>query len=305
MSGTVPFDQDAFTRLLSGEQSWALLYFPATLCPCRDRGSNSPTPACKNCLGYGYTWTSPAVREFSESFYAGSETKPAVISYGVPEDRELRSVVDENGTTYDATLDDGLVIFGEEEPERGTRFTVTYRAPEVVRGSVTNLNGHREWREGLELDPRDLHLTVDRFLTTPQGPRVLNPAWEMGEKDRFLVTGARLRQQEILYRGERERLTYAYVFDVARVYTLSNDFVPQDFEQGVDFRLEDGAVVWLEGRGPQQGKPYAVCYTAAPEFYVHAELSQARHQGGKPLPRQVMLRLWELWPRPGASFGRG
>ena len=122
MAGTVGFDQDAFTKLLSGEQSWALLYLPASLCPCRDRGSSSPSPKCTNCDGYGYTWRAPETREVSESFYAGSETKPAVVSYGVPEDRELVSVTDENGTAYGATLDDGVVVFGEEEPNRGDRF---------------------------------------------------------------------------------------------------------------------------------------------------------------------------------------
>ena len=125
----------------------------------------------------------------------------------------------------------------------------------------------------------------------------------MGEKDRFLVTGARLRKQEVLYRGERERLTYAYVFELSRVYSLGQNFVPMEYGP-MDFRLEDGLILWNEGRGPQQGKPYTVQYTAAPEFYVHAELSQARHQGGKPLPRQVMLRIWELWPRPGAAYSR-
>jgi hypothetical protein len=306
MAGTVSFRPEKFTDVLNGAQSWQLVYFPSTICPCRHRSDGSPVLECANCLGYGYSWPQPEQLEQLATFYMGSETRPPVLEHAFVGPAALIEVRDEHGAVYgDATLVDGRVVFGATEPPHGTEFTVRYLAPQTVRGLVTNLMSHREWREMGEVHHRDLHLTVDRYLKTPHTTDNLNPVWQLiGEHDRFLVPHARIRTQQVLHRGEREHLTYGYVFSVERCYSLTSAFAPTEYLEGEDFTLENGAVVWAEGKGPTAGRPYAIVYEAAPEYYVWRDLPQVRHQGGLELPRRVALRLWEQYPRPGASYGR-
>ncbi len=303
MSETVAFNAARLTDVLAGAQSWQLIYFPSLICPCRNRGDGSPSLDCPHCRGYGYHWPDPALVEHTATFFMGSELRPPVLEH--PWVAAAALIEARAGATVftDARLEDGRVVFGATAPAHGAEFTVRYRAPQTVRGLVTNLKKHREWRDLGETHHSDLHLTVDRYLTVPHTPANFNPVWDrIGEHDRFLVPHARTRTQQVLYRGEREHLTYGYVFAIERCYSLAPN--PIDYLVGTDFNIQDGRVVWVAGRGPANHWPYTIVYQAAPEYYVWRDLPQVRHQGGVALPRRVALRLWEQYPRPGATFVR-
>ncbi|QWK23118.1 hypothetical protein [Thermus antranikianii] len=88
--GNITFHLEHFDELLNGEQSWRLLYLPATVCPCRDRATGSPQPDCPRCRGYGFVWEPPEVREWEETFYRGSATRPEVLPHGAARGRDPR-----------------------------------------------------------------------------------------------------------------------------------------------------------------------------------------------------------------------
>lgn len=304
--GTLDFDVEKFTELLSGRQTYQFLYFPALLCPCRNRSDGSPDRECTNCHGLGYTWSDPPTRTVVQEFYAGSVKKPAIIEHPWLPNDALTSVTlsSEPDDPLDARLDNGHVVFDSDPPEEGDLFIVEYEAPLTVRGLATQLSAHREWRDIGEFDVRDLHLTVDRTTIFADGQTVENPAWSAGEHDRFLFPFAHVRRQDVLYRGETNRLTYAFVHHVDAVQSIDASYTPTLYEEGTDYTVTRGLVEWVAGRGPAANMPYVVNYIAAPEYYVLAGLPQVRHAGEHDLPRRLMLRVWELYRRPNASYGR-
>lgn len=304
--GTWDFDVEKFTQMLSGKQAYQLLHFPALICPCRNRGDGSPDRECTNCGGLGYTWTAPESRTIQEAFYAGSQKRPAIIEHPWLQPEALTAVWldDEQETPIAAHLEDGHVVFDDPEPAAGARFIVEYEAPLVVKGLATQLSAHREWRDIGEFDVRDLHLTVDRTAILPDGDAIDNPAWEAGEHDRFLFPFARVRKQDVLWRGTSDHLTYAFVHRIDTVQSIDPAYVTTTYQESTHFTVDHGRIVWEPGEGPSDQMPYAVNYVAAPEYFVLASLPQVRHSDGQDLPRRMMLRVWELYARPGASYGR-
>ncbi|GAA6747481.1 hypothetical protein [Thermus brockianus] len=297
------FHLEHFDELLNGEQSWALLYLPARACPCRDRATGSPQPTCPRCRGYGFTWEPPPRVEWTLTFHRGSAARPEALPRHLrPE--EVMAVWDEEGRSYAIALEDGQIRFVGEAPPEGAAYHVRVRAPMVVRGHGQNLAGRKEVGEYGELDHRDLSLTLPARTRLPDGRYVANPAFFAAYPDRFVLVDARVRVSQVLYRGEEEHLLYAYVYQVLGCEALDAQFRPSAYAPGEDFTLEGGRVVWTPGRGPRMGTPYTLTYIAAPEFYVFRELPQVRHQGGYSLPRRLHLRVWELFPRPGAAYGR-
>ncbi|BDG27198.1 hypothetical protein TthSNM66_18340 [Thermus thermophilus] len=301
--GTIQFHLEHFDELLNGEQSWRLLYLPATVCPCRDRATGSPQPDCPRCRGYGFVWEPLEVREWEETFYRGSTTRPEVLPTTVRTEDVVR-VVGEGDREYQVALEeDGRIRFVGDEPAHGEAYRVRYRAPLIVRGHGQNLAGRKDIGEYGEIDHRDMSLTLPKRVRVGSAWEE-NPAYYAGYPDRFVVLDARVKVHQVLYRGEEEALLYAYVYRVLSCVGMEKDYSTTAYTFGEDFVFEEGRVVWLPGRGPRAGRPYSITYLAAPEFYVFRELPQVRGQGGQELPRRLHLRLWELFPRPGAALGR-
>lgn len=293
---TVPFIESKFNDLLNGAQAWQALYYRSSLCPCRNRGNGSPSTACLNCKGYGYTWSTPGVSQREEIFYYGSQKKPARLGSFV-KTSDIVSVVGESNNSFTVTINQGLLEFSPT-PNHGEALTVVYNSVSTITGSITSLMSRKEWATIGEVDHRDLQLTVDRYLADG----TLNPAWDASEHDRFLVPEGKMRVQTTNYKGETDRLRYSYVYGLERIYSLNKQtYAPIDYLPVTHYTLVNGAIVWVSGQGPKAGEPYAVIYSAAPEFYVYKDLPQMRHQGDKPLPRRMALRLWELYPNASAS----
>lgn len=302
---SIGFDNRRFQRLLSGKQAWTMLYLPAAICPCRDRQTGSPRKDCPVCDGYGFTWQSPPVEEWSETFYAGSERRPPVLRYLHLKPEDLLEVKDQNGIVYPAQLEEGRVVFTGAAPETGTAFTVRYRAPLTIKGHVAGLSSQREVGEEGIWEHKSLTLTLSDRLENPDGSWRANPAYDAEENDRFIVVDATTRFQQVLWRGEGERVLYAYVYRILSCHSLARrTYARQDWVEGEDFFLEGGRVRWMPGRGPDEGLPYTLSYLAAPEWYVFRSADLTRRQGGQTLPKRLTLRAWELYPQPGAEGRR-
>jgi len=300
--GNIAFHLEHFDELLNGEQAWRFLYLPASVCPCRDRATGSPQRECPRCRGYGYVWEAPAPVEQEAVFYRGSTSRPEALPLHVRPSDIVR--VWDGARDYRVTLEEGRIVFLDGEPPHGGEYRVRYLSPPVLMGHGQNLAGRKEIGDWGEMDHRDMSLTVPRRARAPGGGWVENPAFYAGYPDRFVLLDARVKVHQVLYRGEEEDLLYAYVYRVLSCVGMEKDFSTAPYAYGEDFTLEGGRVVWAPGRGPRTGRPYALTYIAAPEFYVFRDLPQVRGQGGHDLPRRLHLRIWELFPRPGAALGR-
>lgn len=302
---SIPFQNERFTDVVTGEQSWQLVYLRASICPCRNPKDGTPTRACPHCHGYGYTWAQPQSRTVVETFYAGSTTRPARLAYSFVSAESITSVETSAGQTIGWTLTDGIVIPDPPLPV-GDEFVVEYTIPETIQGLVTRLTSKQDWREVGIVDLRDLHLTVTSMYDTPDGERIPNPAWSCAEHDRFVIPEARVRMQDLKRRGQEDHLTYSWVYSIERVFSISPESgMPViEYEQDEDYTLDGGTITWQAGKGPRVGHHYAVIYDAAPEFYVRVNLPHMRHEGGKNLPRAVLLSSWEIYAKPGVSQTR-
>ncbi|PZA08309.1 hypothetical protein [Meiothermus sp. Pnk-1] len=299
---TLGFDNRRFRELLSGQQAWTLLYLPAAICPCRDRQTGSPSKNCPVCAGYGFTWQSPPLEEWSERFYMGSIRRPPVLRYKHVKAEDILEVRDEQGTVYPFQLEAGRIVFPTLSPPVGAAFTVRYRAPLTVLGHISGLSSQREVGEEGIWEHKTLTLTLSDRMQAPDGSWRDNPAYNAEENDRFVVVDATTRVQQVLWRGENERLLYGYIYTVLSCHSLARKtYARQDWQYGSDFTLEGGLVRWQPGRGPEDGLPYSVSYLAAPEWYVFRSADLTRRQGGQNLPKRLTLRSWELYPQPGAE----
>lgn len=292
------FDVDKFNQLLNGNQAQNLLYLQSRLCPCRDRSTGAPSRSCVRCRGFGYTYSAPEVHTYSEVFYYGSETRPAKLTYPHTRDCEIVSVESESQAYYDVWLDNGVMTFGASKPSYGDMFMVTYRAPLCVRALVTSVRDSRQVRQDLGITEQgSFALTFPSMLELPgDDDPIPNPAFFATEPDKFVLLDSHIQRQDILYKGEQDRLLYGYVHTVLECYRVTPDGFETHYSLGSDYSLEAGKLIWQHNDIPD-GTPYAVRYLAAPEYYIHQEQPQVRHQGQKDLPRRVNVKLWSTHPR--------
>lgn len=283
-------DPAKFEELLSGPQSWRMIYLKAHICPCRSAQTGAPQSNCPACSGSGYTWQSPASNTRKETFYSGSQTKPAKI----PPEAAVTAVSTE-GAALEYTLEGGIVRPVPDLPY-GSPFVVTYTSPAVVQGLITGMTNNRAAEEQGVWEHKRANLTLGAYLSTG----VPNPAYNADEFDRFVVLDARQPYQQVLFRGN-DRLLFSYVFGISAVYSLDSEYERTEYTQGEDFTLTNGRIVWADEAGPAMGHPYAVQYECAPEFYVFRSSDLVRHHGGDALPRRLGIVAWQLWPKNGVS----
>ena len=293
------FDEAKFDQLLNGKQSQNLLYLQALLCPCRDRSTGAPTSSCVRCRGLGYTYSLPETMDYHEVFYYGSSTRSPKLQYSHSTSFDLIEVKDDNDTTYPGThVQDGILVFDSDHPAQGQMFTVSYRSPMCMRALVTNVSSQRPVRQDMGFTEQGGFSLTFPYMTRLPGERgmVANPAFYCSEPDRFVLLDSRLVRQDVLYKGETDLLLYGFVFEALECYSVDPEGCKTVYSLGSDYVLEQSKVIWLRDR-LAPGRPYAVRYLAAPEYYVHSEQPQVRHHGQKPLPRRVSVKLWSTHPR--------
>lgn len=299
-------DPALFNELLNGPLSTRIAYLQADLCPCAaERDPGSPDRKCPLCAGLGYTWedVNPGVvreERLTRAPVPGHEARERLSDPHA----EVVGIVDEHGTSWPpeaVTVEpDGTVVWVGEAPAQYTLYTVTLSLG-TLRAGVQGVMSRREYQVRGEYDVLDLSMTLDRHLADGV---TLNPAWDCGESDRFILLDGWRRHAQRMQRGQfgpAGDLTLYRNMRELRVSSLEGG-VRREWQAGEDFAFADGRIVWQSGRGPKQGQSYAVQGQANPEYYVFKALPQLRQQDGKPLPRSIILKGFENWPnrRPGA-----
>ena len=130
----------------------------------------------------------------------------------------------------------------------------------------------------------------DMLATIPSD----SPAYAVGEYDRFVIEKAELRLSSILTKGLNDRLKYATIKSLDRVWSIQGT-VAVDYYAGKDFALSGNAIVWSPSATLPDGTQYTVRYFAVPEYFVYLTLPQDRMQSDLDLPKKVPLRLMELF----------
>ena len=295
---------ELLNELLNGPLSSRIAYLGADLCPCRaERGSGNPDPRCKVCGGLGYTWadhTPSFLKDYTltRAPLPGFEDKERL---GDPRSAVL-SIVDENGVTYPpesvSVRPDGTLSWRGVAPAQFTLYTVSTEAA-TLRAGVQGVMSRREYQVRGEYDVLDLEMTIDRHMNSSED---LNPAWDCGEFDRFVLLDFWRRHAQHVKRGPGGDLTIYRRMRALQLSSVQND-ARVVWQEGTDWAFADGAVTWLPGRGPALGTWYAVQGQTNPEYYVFKALPQTRHQDGKELPRRIVLKAFEHFPnkRPAVS----
>lgn len=299
---------DLFNELLNGSLSTRIAYSRANLCPCSaERSPGDSNPRCPVCSGLGYSWqavvpTLTAEHWLTRNPVAGYEDQERLPN---PSD-ELLSITDEYGLTYPlesvVVRPDGTVKWLGPAPATDTRYQVVTSGA-ALRAGVQSVMSRREYQVRGEYDVLDLSMTIDRYLADQT---TLNPAWDCGESDRFVLLDAWRRHAQKVIRGENgpqaggDLLLYRHMQDL-RVSSIDGSSV-KIWENGTDYAFNDGKIIWQAGRGPKLGQSYAVQGQANPEYFVFKALPQLRHEDGLDLPRRIILKGFESWPnrRPAA-----
>lgn len=289
---------ELFNELLNGRLSTRIAYARADLCPCSaQRSSGSPDPKCPVCGALGYTWEG-TVPELTRTYTLTRDPLPShAHRERLPNPSEtITSITDERGTAYPPeavqVMPDGRVRWLESGPAQYDRYTVTTQGA-VLRAGVQGVMARREFQVRGEYDVLDLSMTIDRHL---DDGATLNPAWDCGESDRFVLLDAwRRHAQKIVRSGPSGDQTLYRNMRGLRLSSIQNG-ARRVWAEGQDYTFTDGTVTWAAGHGPAQGATYAVQGEANPEYYVFKALPQVRQQDGKPLPRVIVLKGFEHFP---------
>jgi hypothetical protein len=282
---------ERFNELLNGPSSYRISYLQAHLCPNKgERGGH--VLGCPVCQGIGYYWRNVLVerQDAQELTRAGYDDTERL--YNVPQ--SIVSIVDENGVSWppeSITVEQGgNVVWAGAAPADYTLYTVTY-ATANLRAAVQGVTTQREFATRGEYEVLDLQITVDRHLSDNV---TLNPAWDAGENDRFVLLDTWRRYSQHLTRGAQDMAVYRRIRAVTLSSVVNGTLV--EWVSGTDYTIADGAVTWLPGRGPKDGTPYALEGQVSPEYYVFQVLPQTRQADGLDLPRRFVLRGFERHP---------
>lgn len=294
-----------FNQLLSGPLSTRIAYLRSLLCPCRGTSGGGPDPACPACSGLGYLW-SDVVGQITRT---KTLTRAPVLGYENQERLSagitISSIEDEHGQTYPpqalTVRPDGSVLWDDaQKPADFTLYTVTYASGEL-RAGVQGVMNRREFQVRGEFDVLDLEMTLDRHMADGT---TLNPAWDCGESDRFILLDQWRRQaQKVQNHPKGNRTLYRHMRNLT-VASLSGGSIVY-WEAGKDYQFADGLVTWQAGRGPKLGDYYTVQGEANPEYYVFMSLPQTRQADGHPLPRRIVLKGFERFAnrKPAQAVG--
>ncbi len=301
------FDPQLFAEVLSGPATYRVAYRKAYLCPCKDKARGGPDNRCPVCTGMGYYWEAPLTGGAAREPVQEELTRAPV---DMP-DRErltqpcytVEAIEDEHGITYppESVSVDALGALtwqdGYDRPDDFTLYTVTYRPSDgAIRALIQGVTTLKEFQMRGEFDVMDAQITVARRLADGS----VNPAWDAGEHDRFLLLDTWRRHTQHVLRGKGgDRCQFTNV----RQVTLRSlqDGQLREWIEGQDFTLQGDVITWNAGRGPALGEFYALEAQVSPEYFVFRNMPQTRHPEGKPMPRKFVLKAFEQFPNRRAQ----
>ena len=164
----------------------------------------------------------------------------------------------------------------------GIRFL--WEAPEKTVIGVQGIKATQQWSQFGEWNKGDMIVTIGSD----------SPAYVAGEFDRFIITGADFRWNTVLTKGEKDRVKQGKIKKVERVIAIINDQI-QEFVEFDHYTVEGNTIVWEATAGLVDKTQYSIRYIAAPEYFVYGAIPQDRAQFGRDLPRNIPLRMMDLF----------
>lgn len=89
-------------------------------------------------------------------------------------------------------------------------------------------------------------------------------------KDRLTSRDSQITYSQLLFMGTKERLRY----EAIEIIYLASE--AQIYVSGVDYVLEDGAIVWLPSKKPPDGTAVTIRYTAHPSYIILEAIHEIR-----------------------------
>lgn len=127
-----------------------------------------------------------------------------------------------------------------------------------------------------------------------------SPMWEIGQFDRVVLLNAADRFSQSLVRGHvAERLVFATKV-IDRVFWLA-PVTRALVEGGIPTLDPQGRPSWAAGE-PPPGVTYSITGQKFAEYYCFDNMVKSRNEhSGERLPKQAVLRRWDLWGRSPTS----
>jgi hypothetical protein len=131
----------------------------------------------------------------------------------------------------------------------------------------------------------------DVVCTLPSNEAV----FAIGEFDRVVFRDSSVPFSVVRTNDGQQNIGFP-VLSIDRVFWLNDD--KSAIVEGRVPRISDtGTLTWPSG-GPPSGRQYTLDGRKHPEYFCYMEFAQDRaHHGGEPLPRRVVLRLFDLYSR--------
>ncbi len=160
-----------------------------------------------------------------------------------------------------------------------------WAAPVQTVCGVASQKTQRQWAAFGQWEDGDLVLSVPRN----------SPVWEAGRNDRIGLLNAEDRFSMPLKRGDvGERLLFAPT-RIDRVFWIGVSGGVVEGEKPVFG--DDGVPVW-GSPAPPLGMSYSITGWKYPEYFIYTALPGSRNMhGGMRLPKNVVLRRWDLLGR--------
>ena len=179
---------------------------------------------------------------------------------------------------------DYIVLSGKNMPASDDEIEVDYSYISPLTGLLTNVSP-------------ELRLTAVGEVRLGDAMLSVSPEIRISYMDRLTFLRQEEKESEILVRGEEpEKLRYNEIIDIVEVFSLDRDEENRvDYSEGEDFVLKGREIVWMENKGPIDGRQYTVTYFFKPTYKVYLAMPLVRTPSNEPMPRRAMTRRSDEW----------
>lgn len=139
-----------------------------------------------------------------------------------------------------------------------------------------------------------MYETGDMVLVVPEN----SPLWDgVGQFDRVTALDGKERFSSVLTRGAPTEKLHIPAIKITRCFWRSRENPATIVEGGIPVFDADGKPTWTE-KEPPNSTPYSVTGERYKEYFIIDGLPSTRNQhGGMRLPKNVVLRKWDLFGR--------
>jgi hypothetical protein len=137
----------------------------------------------------------------------------------------------------------------------------------------------------------------DVVLTVPGD----SPMWDIGQFDRVVMLNATERFSQGLVRGSPAERLNGRILEIERVFWISKQS-GNIIDAVLPTISGTGAITFPDGMVPPAGQSYSITGERRPEYYCYENMPSNRNEhSGARLPKNVVLRKFDLWGRGAAA----